>query len=102
MTFFHIVSGRRTRDLFIYNLDNSVTPETVIDYISEQDDSINITTDDIVLQSKEGANTKSFRVSVDTSHFDTINSNDFWPSTIAYRPFFHKRAQRKAETNTNI
>ena len=96
-----LLGGKRTRDLFIYNLDNSTTAEAVADYINGQDDTINICTDDIVVQSKDDAHTKSFRVTIDSNSFDTVNSNDFWPSTIAYRPFFHKRTQRQAETTSS-
>ena len=93
------LGGKRTRDLFIYNVNPTATPDAVVDYIKSQNDSINIAIGDVVVQSKDNAQTKSFRISVDSSHFDIINSNDFWPSSIAYRPFFHKRSQRKADTD---
>ena len=83
--------------LYITSAEHSATPEQVVEYIKTQDDSINITVDDVVVQSKEDAPSKSFRVTVDSSFFDTINSDSFWPNTIAYRPFFYRRARQRTE-----
>ena len=89
-----ILGGKRTRDLFIYNISSSATPEQVVEYIKSQDESIDITVDNVTVQSKEDAHSKSFRVTVDSAHFDIINSDSFWPNTIAYRPFFYRRARK--------
>ena len=85
-----IISGPDDVELFVSRVNNSITPEAMKTFITDQ----NIDVRSISVVSHQESRTKSFKVKIENKHFKKVMEESFWPSGVACRKFFYARTSK--------
>ena len=90
-------AGKRSRDLFIFNLNAETSDDELKSFLLDN----GIDAQEVECQSKENSFNTSYRLKVDSTDAEKLLKPEFWPANVGIRPYFRKRMQPKADVNTN-
>ena len=81
-------------DVFLGNLDLGVTPEALLDYISDELNVNVMKCELLVSKYIENPSSKSFKVTLNISDRDKLLSPEAWPEDVICRKFYSARNAR--------
>ena len=88
-------AGKKTRELFVFNLDPEMTQDDLSSYLNNA----GIDLIEIERRSIDDAMNKSFRITINNCDIDTVMKPEMWPCGVGVRPFYRKRASRDRKSN---
>ena len=79
-------SGRKTTDMFVFNVHIDVKSEKVKQHITDK-----ISIENFAKMSNDNAPMQSFKFTISCDDYDNIMKPEFWPKGVRCRRFIYKR-----------
>ncbi len=80
-------AGPRRHEIFIFNVDQDVKEDSIREFLTGE----GVKVHDLECKSREGAWTKSYRVTVELNDINTLYQPDFWPDGIGCKRYWPRR-----------
>lgn len=79
--------------LYVGNINPNTDRDGVLSYIKQKHPNSNVVLEDLPM--RDGALSRSFKLTVDFSMLDIFNQPEFWPQGIIVKRFFRARTRQQ-------